>query len=1115
MTFQSLPAIAKDDLRETGVDDPLLQQSDQLPNTLNKTVLPTNSFTEQSDAFDDGYYREMIRLEKEKLYQEHIAKLGLEYSISLYTESKEKEYIPPTADVIAETQAQVRSFDCSTVTDVPKIECEALVALYESTNGAGWRNQSNWLRTTTVANWDYVTVEDGHVVELMPGGNYLVGTIPSELGNLEYLESLGLGYNTLSGSIPSELGNLTNLTHLSLNQNNLSGSIPSSLGNLVKISHFRLDNNQLTGSIPSELGNLIKSYYFYLDNNQLSGSIPESLGNLSGVYVLGLSYNALTGAIPNDFGNFISIHRLDLNNNQLSDSIPAELGNLGRLQYLYLQNNLLTGSIPPELGNMYILSYMDLYNNNLTGSIPSEISQLSNLDVLRLQNNNLSGSIPLELTSLRDLDYFYFYNTNICEPDTSQFFAWKNSIDYWEGTGEICPTYEISGQIHDDLGNPAELIKVHLSDGKETYTDFNGNYKFTVFDSGVYIVNPYKLLFRFAPELAFVTLPGDSQQDFIIRPYKPEPFMDLPFNPTSYEGFSETESFAISISGNIDRTGNFGKVNSWFDHEYPTYTGGVNSGTNNIRLWNNIEYDFTLKDSIQGISWYDGHDGIDFHIAEGQEIRAVDGGEIIGEYTGWGCLGWHVTIDHQNGYFTVYGHLRNQPTVTGHVNQGDVIGVSGSTFEFPCSSSGPHLHFAVYYDANGNGEFDSEDRVVDPFGWKPQNSTNFDPWIEDSFYLWKYDNTLQCSVPPTGSILSSPTGFLTIQIPDGAVPSIVSLEILDIPPFSNPLSNYRFTGQSFLTRIIEAITNEFLIESDVVFENQANFFLVPINLIFKFYPSQISHLDISEIGVFEWNNENETWVALDSEIDTINNTVNASSTNLGNYTLQAPLLCSNAVNEPNDNFDAATVLNVDGNPTSDNFDIETDEDWFKFSVKENKLIEINTLLNEPNISVFLEIIDKDGVTPLASENNPQGMEWQAPSSGTYFIRITRQDSSSFGCDSIYNISLTPIPIDPIANAGSDQFVEISSLVTLDGSLSFDPDNDLPLSYEWTQLDGSGVTLFEANSANPTFVAPNQSSSLVFSLIVTDSLGMISNPDTVTISVIVEEESYQYIPLILH
>src|SRR5512135_2368276 len=66
----------------------------------------------------------------------------------------------PTA---ASTRLAPAAFDCSNVTGVPYVECQALVALYNSTNGAGWTHQDGWLATTTPCAWYGVTCAAGHV----------------------------------------------------------------------------------------------------------------------------------------------------------------------------------------------------------------------------------------------------------------------------------------------------------------------------------------------------------------------------------------------------------------------------------------------------------------------------------------------------------------------------------------------------------------------------------------------------------------------------------------------------------------------------------------------------------------------------------------------------------------------------------------------------------------------------------------------------------------------------------------------------------------------------------------------------------------------------------------
>lgn len=90
---------------------------------------------------------------------------------------------------------------------------------------------------------------------------------------------------------------------------------------------------------------------------------------------------------------------------------------------------------------------------------------------------------------------------------------------------------------------------------------------------------------------------------------------------------------------------------------------------------------------------------------------------------------------------------------------------------------------------------------------------------------------------------------------------------------------------------------------------------------------------------------------------------------------------------------------------------------------------------------------------------------------------------------------------PVSNAGNDQSVNTMALVTLDGSGSSDPDNNLPLVYSWTQTQGPGVTLSDATAVNPTFTSPSNPAVLAFSLTVTDSVGLVDNtPDQVVITV---------------
>ena len=172
----------------------------------------------------------------------------------------------------------------------PNPDRAALVALYEATNGANWKDNTNWLSDRPLSQWYGVTTNaNGRVTRLGLIGNDLSGELPSELGNLTKLEVLYLhGANDLSGALPAWLGNLTNLRHLFLDGNRLSGVLPAELGNLTNLTGLGLSGNELSGTLPESLGNLTNLGQLDLFDNELSGILPASLVNLTNLKWLNL-----------------------------------------------------------------------------------------------------------------------------------------------------------------------------------------------------------------------------------------------------------------------------------------------------------------------------------------------------------------------------------------------------------------------------------------------------------------------------------------------------------------------------------------------------------------------------------------------------------------------------------------------------------------------------------------------------------------------------------------------------------------------------------------------------------------------------------------------------------
>lgn len=132
-------------------------------------------------------------------------------------------------------------------------ECDALVALYTSTDGPNWDNNTGWNTPTDPCGWYGVTCDAG-VTELLFGRNPMTGPIPAEIGGLTNLAVLQLSYNGLS-SVPSEIGGLTSLEWLSLVGNQLS-SLPSEIGGLDSLANLSLSANELSGDITAPMSGL-------------------------------------------------------------------------------------------------------------------------------------------------------------------------------------------------------------------------------------------------------------------------------------------------------------------------------------------------------------------------------------------------------------------------------------------------------------------------------------------------------------------------------------------------------------------------------------------------------------------------------------------------------------------------------------------------------------------------------------------------------------------------------------------------------------------------------------------------------------------------------------------
>lgn len=192
--------------------------------------------------------------------------------------------------------------------DVPEMERQVLLDLYESTNGQEWNKK--WNLRAPVSNWYGVSVVDNHVVGLNLFRNNLVGIIPENIGGLQNLKILNLAFNVISGQIPESLTTLKKLQVLKLEMNRIKGTLPDSIGMLESLEELSLFNNFISGKIPQSMGRLRQLKVLNLSSNNFRGEIPKSLGDLTQLTSLGLFENTLYGDIPREMGKLIHLKEL-------------------------------------------------------------------------------------------------------------------------------------------------------------------------------------------------------------------------------------------------------------------------------------------------------------------------------------------------------------------------------------------------------------------------------------------------------------------------------------------------------------------------------------------------------------------------------------------------------------------------------------------------------------------------------------------------------------------------------------------------------------------------------------------------------------------------------------
>jgi hypothetical protein len=173
-------------------------------------------------------------------------------------------------------------------------------------------------------------------------------------------------------------------------------------------------------------------------------------------------------------------------------------------------------------------------------------------------------------------------------------------------------------------------------------------------------------------------------------------------------------------------------------------------------------------------------------------------------------------------------------------------------------------------------------------------------------------------------------------------------------------------------------------------------------------------------------------------------------------------------------FGASSTVTLDGTYSTD---ADNDQITYKW-----------TLLQKPSSS-----------TAVLSSSTSARPTFTAAVAGDYVAQLIVNDGKVDSAPSSVIVVASAANVQPVANAGDDKNVTVSTVVTLDGTTSTDANFDtLTYLWSWMASPSTAPALSSATSPKPTFT-PAAAGTYVLSLTVSDGK-LSSTPDPITITV---------------
>ena len=319
-------------------------------------------------------------------------------------------------------------------------EREALIALYNATDGPHWNNNTNWCSDRPLSEWYGVTTDPtGRVQKLELNWNGLDGALPDEIASLKAMTTLSL---IESVGIVTNLDPIFDLTQLEYLEFGIGERVwvkPKLFAVSPKIGRLKnLKRLRITGS---------------------NADLPEELFDLEQLENLVLTFFHTGKPLQNGIGRLKNLKELYITGcgeDPVCGEFPDWIYDLQKLEFLLVGDTEIGGQLSPRIGELKHLGHLSLIGNQLSGPLPAELANLSIIANggwqagIELERNHFSGKVP---------EAFRYW------PEWHRFWGYivdRNNLDFSEVMPTI-PAFEVTSISGETINSSAVAASHELT----------------------------------------------------------------------------------------------------------------------------------------------------------------------------------------------------------------------------------------------------------------------------------------------------------------------------------------------------------------------------------------------------------------------------------------------------------------------------------------------------------------------------------------------------------------------------------------------------------------------------------------------------------------------------